>query len=231
MTLFCSWALGRVAYEWNFPAVWGYRSKLIQGWGLTLGLSLLSLFCSSLFGLLAALSRKSSVLILRSGALLYTELIRGTPLLVQILLLYYGIANAVGLSQRFIAGVLILSCFSGAYLSEIFRAGMESVSSAQLESARSLGMNRRQLIRWLILPQALRQVLPPMTGQCVSLIKDSSLLSIIGLQEFTLSAREVNSYTYSTLEAYLPLALGYLLLTLPLSMLARWLEKRMQYAT
>lgn len=168
---------------------------------------------------------------LKAAAIIYIELVRGTPLLVQIMLLYYGVANSLSLQNRFVVGVVILSLFAGAYISEIVRSGIEGIPQTQLESARSLGFTPFQTYRFVILPQAVRQILPPMTGQFISLIKDSSLLSIIGVQEFTLSAREVNSYTYSTLESYLPLALGYLLLTLPLSMLAHRLEGRMHYGS
>ena len=128
-----------------------------------------------------------------------------------------------------IAGILILSLFAGAYIAEILRAGIESIPEPQLESAQSLGFTSVQTYRFVILPQATRQTLPPLTGQFVSLIKDSSLLSVIGLQEFTLAAREVNSYTFSTLESYLPLAVGYLILTLPLSLLTHRLERRLQH--
>jgi len=227
----CTFALQSVAYQWDFEAVWAYRSKFFSGWLVTIGLALASLVLSTIFGLLTALNRRSPWMPLRASAILYTELIRSTPLLVQILLLYYGIANAVGLHNRFVAGVVILSLFAGAYISEIVRSGIEGIPQTQLESAKSLGFTPFQTYRFVILPQAVRQILPPMTGQFISLIKDSSLLSIIGVQEFTLSAREINSYTFSTLESYLPLALGYLVLTLPLSILAHGLEKRMSYGS
>lgn len=220
--------LQSVAYQWNVAEVWGYREKLFKGWGVTLLISIASLLLSTLVGFLTALSRRSSFVPLRAGAILYTELTRSTPLLVQILILYYGVANAVGLQHRMTAGIVILSLFAGAYIAEIFRAGIEGIPKTQLESAQSLGFSPWQTYRHVIVPQATRQILPPLTGQFVSMIKDSSLLSIIGLQEFTLAAREVNSYTFSTLESYLPLAVGYLLLTLPLSMLTHSLERRLR---
>ncbi|MGA0332593.1 MAG: amino acid ABC transporter permease [Kiritimatiellia bacterium] len=231
LTVLCTFALQSVAYQWDFHAVWQYRAKFAAGLGRTVGLASASLLLSSAFGVLTALLRRSGWMPLRALAILYTELIRSTPLLVQILLLFYGVANAAGLQNRFVAGVLILSLFAGAYISEIVRAGIEGIPQTQLESARSLGFTPLQTYRFVILPQALRQILPPMTGQFISLIKDSSLLSIIGVQELTQSAQEINSYTYSTLESYLPLALGYLLLTFPLSMLAHRLEQRMRYGS
>jgi polar amino acid transport system permease protein len=231
LTGLCTFVFQSVGHQWDFEAVWGYRNKFFSGWVMTILLALASLVLSTIFGLLTALMRRSHWMPLKATAIVYTELTRGTPLLVQIMLLYYGVANSLGLQNRFVVGVVILSLFAGAYISEIIRSGIEGIPQTQLESARSLGFTPFQTYRFVILPQAVRQILPPMTGQFISLIKDSSLLSIIGVQEYTLSAREINSYTYSTLESYLPLALGYLLLTLPLSMLAHRLEGRMRYGS
>jgi len=128
-------------------------------------------------------------------------------------------------------GVLVLSLFSGAYMAEIFRGGLEAIPQTQRDAAKSIGLTPIQTLRFVIVPQAVRLVLPPVAGQLVSLIKDSSLLSVIAISEFTLNAQEVNSFTYSTLESYLPLAAGYLILTLPLSALSRFLEKRFRYET
>ena len=105
------------------------------------------------------------------------------------------------------------------------------MGATQWESARAIGMNTRQTYRYVVFPQALKQSLPPMAGQFVSLIKDSSLLSIIGIAEFTKNARDVNSLTFSTLESYLPLAIGYLILTLPISWWTRSLERRVRFET
>jgi len=141
------------------------------------------------------------------------------------------VASAVGLDNRFVVGVLSLSLFSGAYMAEIFRGGLAAIPQTQRDAARAIGLSQWQSMRLVILPQALRLVLPPIAGQLVSLIKDSSLLSVIAISEFTLNAQEVNSFTYSALESYLPLAAGYLMLTLPLSWLARLLESRFRYET
>jgi polar amino acid transport system permease protein len=111
------------------------------------------------------------------------------------------------------------------------RAGIESVSQSQLESARAIGLTNTQTYRLVIFPQAIRLILPSLVGQFVSLIKDSSLLSIIAVNEFTQAARDVNSATYSTLEAYLPLAAGYLILTLPVAIWTRRLERKLRFET
>ena len=228
-TAILSGAAGMTRGGWG--AVWAYRDVFWKGWLLTILISFLALLLSTLLGFLLALARRSRVLPLRAAALLYVELLRGTPLLVQILFLFYVVANALGLQDRLAAGVLILSIFSSAYLAELIRSGIEAVPASQLESARAIGLTPAQTYRFVIAPQALRNILPPLAGQFASLIKDSSLLSVIGIGEFTLAAQQVNSATYRTLESYLPLALGYLVLTLPVSVIARRLEQRLRYET
>jgi polar amino acid transport system permease protein len=224
-------AFARVDYEWNWSAVWDYREKFVQGWFVTVALSLAALVCSTVVGSLAAAMLRSGNTLLEAAARVYVELIRGTPLLVQLLIGFYVVATAVGLENRYVAGVLLLSLFSGAYMADIFRGGLDAIPRAQIDSGRAIGLTPWQSLRLVVLPQAVRLVLPAVAGQLVSLVKDSSLLSVIAISEFTLNAQEVNSFTYSTLESYLPLAAGYLLLTLPLSGLARWLEHRFRYET
>ena len=226
-----SFAFSQLHYGWNWGAIWQYRQKFLQGWLMTVAISAAALLVSLLIGLLTALARRSAFLPLRYSAVLYVETIRGTPLLVQILILFYVVANSFGIENRYVVGVLTLSLFAGAYLAEMIRAGIESIRDSQLESARAIGLTRVQTYRYVIFPQVVRQLIPPLTGQFASIIKDSSLLSIIAVSEFTLNAQEVNAFTYSTLESYLPLAIGYLLLTLPISLLSRVLERRFHFAT
>jgi polar amino acid transport system permease protein len=226
-----SFAFSQLQYGWNWDAIWQYRQKFLQGWLMTVVISAAALVVSLVIGLLTALARRSSFLPLRYLALLYVEIIRGTPLLVQILILFYVVANAIGVENRYVVGVITLSLFAGAYLAEMIRSGIESIRDSQLESARAIGLTRSQTYRYVIFPQVVRQLIPPLTGQFASIIKDSSLLSIIAVSEFTLNAQEVNAFTYSTLESYLPLAVGYLLLTLPVSLMSRALERKFHYAT
>lgn len=218
-------------FSWNWSGVWDYRKVFWSGWLATIWISAASLVLSVTLGLLAAMARRSPYPALRWLSAGYVEIVRGTPLLVQLLILFYVVANAVGLQDRYTAGVVILSIFSGAYIAEMIRSGIESVGKSQLESARAIGLTRWQTYRHVIFPQAIRHILPPLAGQAASIIKDSSLLSILGIEEFTLAAQQVNSATYSTLESYLPLALGYLALTLPVSLVARRLEKKFRYET
>jgi polar amino acid transport system permease protein len=231
VTLVFTFAFQQLQYGWNWSAVLAYRQKFLTGWLMTVAISAAALCTSLMIGFAAALSRRCPFLPVRSLGTLYVELIRGTPLLVQILIFFYVVADAFGISSRYLVGVLTLSLFAGAYISEIIRAGIESVGASQLESARAIGLTRWQTYRYVVFPQVLRQLLPPLAGQFASIIKDSSLLSIIAISEFTLNAQEVNAFTYSTLESYLPLAVGYLLLTLPISLASRVLERKYQYAT
>lgn len=229
VALICAFA--NLDYGWNWNAVWTYRQKFLSGFVVTIWISALSLVLSSALGFVVALMRQYGNSLTQAFAQVYIELIRGTPLLVQILVFFYVIANVTGLENRYTAGVLSLSIFSGAYMSEIIRAGLTSVGRSQLDSARAIGLTRLQTLRYVVLPQAARVALPPAAGQFVSLIKDSSLLSVIAISELTLNAQEVNSFTYSTLESYIPLAGFYLSLTLPLGMAIRYLERRFRFET
>jgi polar amino acid transport system permease protein len=230
IALICWFALSQVRFAWGWRGVYAYRAMFVKGWLITVAISSAAMGLSLLIGLATALARRARFLPLRYLARVYMELIRGTPLLVQILIFFYVVADAFGVNNRYLVGVVILAMFSGAYISEIIRAAIESVGETQLESARAVGFTRAQIYRYVIFPQVTRQVLPPLAGQFASLIKDSSLLSIISVSEFTLNAQEVNAFTFSTLESYLPLAAGYLLLTLPISLWSRHLEKRFRYA-
>lgn len=214
-------------YNFEWSGVWEYKQKFIDGFLTTIWISFFSLILSFLIGLFFAYAQNSKIIILRFFARFYIEIIRGTPLLVQILIFFYIFANNLGLDNRYIAGIFILSIFSGAYVSEILRAGIESISTQQYEAAKSLGLSEFEAYRYVILPQAYRRIIPSLTGQFASIIKDSSLLSIISVSEFTMNASEVNAYTYSTLESYIPLAVGYFTLTFPISFYAKSLENKL----
>ncbi|MDB6172600.1 MAG: amino acid transporter permease [Chthoniobacteraceae bacterium] len=218
-------------YHWTWGPVLKYWRLFLDGWVTTLVIASLALPLSTAIGLLLALGRRCPWMPVRDAARIWVEITRGTPLLVQIYFYFYVIGQALALNNRYIVGPLILSAFSGAYLSEIIRAGIEGVGKSQLESARAIGLGRLQIYRYVIFPQAIRQILPPMAGQFVSLIKDSSLLSVIGLSELTLASQEVSSVTLAAFESYLPVAFGYLLLTLPISLFSQWLEKKLRFET
>jgi polar amino acid transport system permease protein len=221
----------RLGYRFAWDTIYNYRINFLKGYGMTLLISLFALVLSLFLGIFFGLGQKSRLLPFRYFSLFYIELVRGTPLLVQILIFFYVIANAAGINNRFVVGVLIMAVFSGAYIAEIIRGGVESIAESQKESARSLGFSSYQTYRYVIFPQVITRILPSLAGQLASLIKDSSLLSVIAIKEFTMAAREMNANTFSTMEAYLPLAIGYLLVTLPISGLTRYLERKFSYET
>lgn len=221
----------RLSYEWAWVPVAKYWRLFLEGWATTVAIAALALPLSLLLGILLALLRRCPVPLFRETARLWVELTRATPLLIQIWLYFYVFGQALHLENRYILGPLILSAFSGAYLSEILRAGIESVGASQIDSARAIGLTRLQTYRHVILPQALRRILPPLAGQFVSLIKDSSLLSVLGLNELTLAAQQVNAFTYAAFESYFPVLAGYLVLTLPLSLWSQSLERKIRFET
>jgi len=218
----------QVNYNFHFESIWEYKKKFIDGFLMTIIISFFALLLSFAIGLFFAYAQESKIILLRFFSRFYIEIIRGTPLLVQILIFFYVFANNLGLDNRYIVGVFILALFSGAYVSEIIRAAIQSISISQHEAALSFGMSNYQVYRYVIFPQAFKRMLPALTGQFASIIKDSSLLSIISISEFTMNAQEVNAYTYSTLESYIPLAIGYLLLTYPISFYSSKLEKNIK---
>ncbi len=197
-------------------------------WGLwtTLWISVVSGAFGLLIGLFAGLCRLSSNPTLRDLSTVYVELVRGTPLLVQIFIFYFFIGTVLNLSREF-AGVAALALFTGAYVAEIVRAGVQSIAKGQGEAARSLGLNTSQSMRHVILPQAFKRVLPPLAGQFISLVKDTSLVSVIAITELTKSGREAITTSFSTFEIWFCVAGLYLLINLPLSHFASRLERRL----
>jgi len=209
---------------------------LVVGLWITLKISVMATIFGVLIGTMSGMMSISDNPALRWTSIAYVELIRGSPLMVQILIWYFVIgtlvndllaANGLGQIPAFWYGVASLACFSGAYVSEIVRAGIQAIPKGQTEAARSLGMSYAQSMRYIILPQALRQILPPLAGQFISLIKDSSLLGIIAIRELTKAAREVVTATLQPFEVYILLGLLYLVLTFTLSMYVKYLERRM----
>ena len=231
LTLLLWLSLTGVGYHWNWEPVLRRWRLFLAGWTTTLGMSLVSLVGATLVGTGFALAGRARFLPLRYLSKIYVEVVRGTPFLVQILIAYYGVANAAGINNRYLIGGITLALFGGAYISEVVRSGIESIGKSQIDSAKAIGLTPAQTYRYVILPQAIRLILPPMAVQFAGLIKDSSILSFVGVGEFAFNAKLVGDNTYSPLEAYLPLAAGYLLLTLPISFYTRRLEGRHRFET
>lgn len=218
----------RMEYPWNWRVTWEYRRLYIQGLEYTLAISVGAICLGLILGLAGGFARISDNAFARETARLYVIIFRGTPLLIQIYIFYFCIAAAIYYENAVAIGTFTLAAFSGAYITEIVRGGIESVERGQAEAALSTGLTRRQALRYVVFPQAVRRIIPPITGQFVSLIKDSSLLSVISVRELTKSSEVINATTYKTFEAYLPLAFLYLLLTFPLSHLTQRLERKLK---
>lgn len=219
----------QLSYDWHWAGIWARRWALVDGWLTSIRISLISLALCSLVAVALVAGARSSIRPLRFLCKSYTEIVRGSPLIVVLLVGYYVVADAFGIQSRELAGIVLLSLFAGAYLGEILRGGIESVGKTQFDSARAVGFDRYQAYRYVIIPQAIRRVMPAIAGLFIILIKDSSLLSYIGTEEFTKQADIARAATATGLEAYLPLALGYLALTIPLAYVARILERRFAY--
>ncbi|MBT8331822.1 MAG: ABC transporter permease subunit [Deltaproteobacteria bacterium] len=209
---------------------------LVIGLWITLKLSVIATILGVIIGVIGGLSRISANPALKWITIGYVELIRGSPLMVQIIIWYFVIGTVInellaayglGRIPAFWYGVASLACFAGAYVTEIVRSGIQSIHRGQTEAARSLGMSYTQSMRYIILPQALRRILPPLAGQFISLIKDSSLLGIIAIRELTKAAREAVTASLQPFEVYFLLMALYLVLTFSLSMVVQRMEKRM----
>jgi polar amino acid transport system permease protein len=199
---------------------------LMFGLWTTLWLSAVSSVFGLFLGLITGLARVSKNITLRGIAIVYVECIRGTPLLVQIFIAYFFLGTVFNLSRN-VCGVGALALFAGAYVAEIVRAGIQSISKGQTEAARSLGMTKFQTMWDIVLPQAFKRILPPLSGQFISLIKDSSLVSVIAITDLTKSGREIITSTFATFEVWIVVAAMYLLVTSILSQLVFYMERRL----
>ena len=199
---------------------------LLRGLGVTLQITAASLVLAFLIGLTTALMRLSGSILGRLTARTYLELVRNTPLLVQIFFIYFVLSPVLQLSA-FASAVLALSLFEGAYVSEIFRAGILSIHRGQWEAAFSLGLGTWRTYRLVILPQAVRNILPPLTSQAISLIKDSALVSTIAIYDLTMQGQAIIAETYLVFEIWFTVAALYLVITLALSLTVAIMEKKL----
>jgi len=200
---------------------------LIKGLTITIKLALIGEALSLVFGLLVALIKISKIPVLSQGATFYVDLFRGTPLLVQIIIIFYALPD-IGISLgRYEAGILALMLNNGAYVAEIFRAGIQSLDKGQMEAARSLGLTYTQATRTIIIPQAIKVTLPPLTNSFVALLKDTSLVSVIGLEELLKQGRQLQTWVANS-TPLMGVALFYFVIIWPMIQLAGRLEKRLR---
>ncbi len=199
---------------------------LLTGLWTTLWISAAASILGLIIGMVAGLMKISKNYTVSTLAAIYVEIIRGTPLLVQIFIAYFFFGTVFNLNRN-VAGIGALSLFAGAYVAEIIRAGIQSIPKGQMEAARSLGMSMPQAMMDIVLPQAFKRILPPLSGQFISLIKDSSLVSVIAITDLTKSGREIITSTFATFEIWLVVAAMYLIVTSVLSQFVFYLERRL----
>lgn len=213
-------------FRWDLLA--GYAPFFAKGTLMTIGLSVASILIGCILGLLIGLGKMMKNNWLSLPFKCYITFFRGTPLLVQILLVHFGLIPLIlGNTNAIVAAITALSLNSAAYVAEIFRAGIQSIDKGQMEAARSLGMNHVQAMRYVILPQAFKRMIPPLGNEFIVLIKDSSLAAIIVVKEIMYWGRAFQGQYLRPWEPYLTAALIYLVLTFSLSLLLAKLERRL----
>jgi len=200
---------------------------LLKGALLTVFFSATSEVIGIIIGLATSMIRVTRIKVLNQLAVVYVDLFRGTPLLMQIIFIYYALPYLGINLPAIVAGIVALSVNSGAYVSEIFRAGIESIDKGQTEAARSLGLSYMQAMRYVIIPQTIKRVLPPLTNEFVALIKDSSLLSVIAIAELMRTAKEMMSWKMNP-SSLTAAAIIYLIITLPLTRYVSYMEKKLK---
>ena len=213
--------------NFDFDLVTRSFPLLLLGAGVTIQITALSVGFGLVIGVFMGMARLSKMWVIRSFAAVYVDFIRGTPLLVQIFLIYFALPIIIG--QRidpFVAAITACSVNSGAYVAEVFRGGIQSIDKGQMEAGRSLGMTWWQTMRFIVLPQAFKRVIPPLGNEFIAMLKDSSLVSVIGFEELTRRGQLIIARTYGSFEIWLTVAFIYLVMTLSISRLVAYLERR-----
>lgn len=200
---------------------------LLEGAIFTIEITVLSVAIGIVIGLFVGIGRISRYKLIRFLSAVYVDFLRGTPLLVQIFLIYFALPVITGVKMNpFVAAVAACSINSGAYVAEIFRAGIQSIDEGQMEAGRSLGLSWVQTMRYIIIPQAFKRVIPPLGNEFIALLKDSSLVSVIGFEELTRRGQLVIARTYASVEIWMCVAIIYLVMTLSISRFVAYLERR-----
>lgn len=216
-----------MALELNLDLITESLPLLLKGAAVTVEITALSVGLGLIIGIIVGIARLSNNKFIRAIAAIYVDFIRGTPLLVQIFLVYFALPQLIGMRiDPFIAAVAACSINSGAYVAEIFRGGIQSIDPGQGEAARALGLNWFQSMRFVIMPQAFKRILPPLGNEFITMLKDSSLVSVIGFEELTRTGQLIISRTYAAFEIWIAVAIIYLVMTIAISRLVAYLEKR-----
>ena len=202
---------------------------LIAGACITVEITALTVFFGMIIGICVSLIRMSDFKILRWMGNVYVDFIRGTPLLIQIFLVYFALPSIIGHRvDAYFAAISACSINSGAYVAEVFRGGIQSIDIGQMEAGRSLGMTWWQTMRYVILPQAFKRIIPPLGNEFIAMLKDSSLVSVIGFEELTRRGQLIIARTYASFEIWMAVAIIYLILTFTVARLTGLLERKFE---
>lgn len=211
----------------NFELMANSFPLLLAGAAITVEITAMSVTFGLLIGCMIGIARFCSIKPLRYFANVYVDFIRGTPLLVQIFLVYFALPNIIGSRvDPFVAAISACSINSGAYVAEIFRAGIQSIDKGQMEAGRSLGMTWAQTMRYIIMPQAFKRIIPPLGNEFIAMLKDSSLVSVIGFEELTRRGQLIIARTYASFEIWMAVAIIYLIMTFAVARFTGYLERR-----
>lgn len=214
-----------MSFDWSL--IWDNIPILLQGAVITIQITVMAVGYGFFIGMIAALANLSRFRIVRLLVKCYVELFRGTPLLVQIFMIYFALPMVIGQSiNPYVAAVTACSINSGAYVSEIFRAGIQSIDKGQMEAGRSLGLTWGQTMRYIVMPQAFKAIIPPLGNEFIAMMKDTSLVSVIGFEELTRRGQLIIARTYGSFEIWTAVAIIYLIMTLSISQLVAFLERR-----
>ena len=218
-------------YAWDFSFLWAYRWLILAGLGVTIAYTVGTILFGLVIGLVTGLLRLSRNPMITAPLIAYVEIFRCTPLLVQIVWFYYALPVVLGIDiPAHVAAVLVLSLYTGAFYAEIIRGGVNSIERGQWDAARAIGMRRRQVMRHVILPQAVKRMIPPFMNQSIIQLKNTSLVSTIAVADLLYQGTIITAATYRPLEVYTMVAVIYFLVLFPLTSAAQQVERRLARA-
>ena len=218
-------------YPWDFSFLWAYRGLILTGLGVTIAYTIATILLGLLVGLVTGLLRLSRNPVITAPLVAYVEIFRCTPLLVQIIWFYYALPVVLGIDiPAPVAAILVLSLYTGAFYAEIIRGGVNSIERGQWDAARAIGMRRRQVMRHVILPQAVKRMIPPFMNQSIIQLKNTSLVSTIAVADLLYEGTIITAATYRPLEVYTMVAIIYFLVLFPLTLAAQQVERRLARA-
>jgi polar amino acid transport system permease protein len=218
-------------YAWDFSFLWAYRWLILTGLVITIAYTIGTIVLGLVIGLFVGLLRLSRNPLITAPLVAYVEIFRCTPLLVQIVWFYYALPVVLGIDiPSHVAAVLVLSLYTGAFYAEIIRGGVNSIEHGQWDAARAIGMRRGQVMRHVILPQAVKRMIPPFMNQSIIQLKNTSLVSTIAVADLLYQGTIITAATYRPLEVYTTVAVIYFLVLFPLTLAAQQVERRLAQA-